>query len=425
MMFITDWIMALTVIGSTIIGFVFSLIFLIKSQKYFIAIQKDFGEFSSHIEEMYSGHNVVQLFNAQEDGKKEFDKINKKLYNSAWKSHFISGTMGPFMGFVSNLGYVMVCVVGAILASYRGIEFIGVISAFMIYANLFSRPLTEIAQTLTSLQTAAAASGRIFEFLENEEVENEDYKNLSIEDVKGNIEFKNVKFGYDSERIIINDFSAKIKQGEKVAIVGPTGAGKTTIVNLLMRFYEINDGDIIIDGHSIKNLTREQIHSMFGMVLQDTWLFEGSIIDNLRYNTPNVSDEQIYDTCKKVGIDHFIQTLPHGYNTKIDDTINISAGQKQLITIARTMIANKPMIILDEATSSVDTRTEVLLQQAMDKVMEGRTSFVIAHRLSTIKNADIIFVLNNGDIVEKGSHEKLLKQNGFYAQLYNSQFENV
>ena len=381
MMFITDWIMALTVIGSTIIGFLFSLIALVKSQKYFIAIQKDFGDLSSHIEETYSGHNVIQLFNAQESASQEFQKINKKLYTNAWKSHFISGTMGPLMGFVSNLGYVAVCVVGAVLASYRGIDYIGVISAFMIYANSFSRPLTEIAQTMTSLQSAAAASGRVFEFLESEEVENEDYKNTVIENIKGNIEFKDVKFGYNTDRMIINDFSAKIKQGEKVAIVGPTGAGKTTLVNLLMRFYEINSGDIIIDGHSIKNLTREQIHSMFGMVLQDTWLFEGSIIENLRYNTPNVSDEKIHEICKKVGIDHFIQTLPHGYNTVIDDTINISAGQKQLITIARTMIANKPMIILDEATSSVDTRTEVLLQQAMDKVMEGRTSFIIAHRL--------------------------------------------
>ena len=425
MMFITDWIMALTVIGATMIGFAFSLIFLVKSQKYFIENQKNFGEMSAHVEEVYSGHNVIQLFNAKEEKGEEFKKINKKLYNSAWKSQFISGTMGPLMGFVSNLGYVAVCVVGAILASQRGVAFIGVISAFMIYVSLFSRPLSEIAQTMTSLQSAAAASSRVFEFLENEEVENEDAKNTVLDKIEGNIEFKDVKFGYTKEKIILNDFSAFIHKGEKVAIVGPTGAGKTTLVNLLMRFYEINSGDIVIDGKSIKELTREQIHSLFGMVLQDTWLFEGTIIENLRYNTEGVSEEKIIEICKKVGIDHFIQTLPHGYNTKIDDTINISAGQKQLLTIARTMIADKPMIILDEATSSVDTRTELLLQQAMDKAMEGRTSFVIAHRLSTIKNADLILVLKDGDIIEKGKHEELLKNNGFYAQLYNSQFENV
>lgn len=423
MMFITEWIMALTVIGTTILGFSFSLIFLTKSQKYFNQNQKNIGELNSHIEEVYSGHNVVQLFNAKGQTEKEFNKINKNLLNTGWKSQFISGVMGPIMGFVGNFGYVAVCIVGAILASQRGISYFGTIIAFMIYVRLFTNPLSQIAQCLTSLQSASAASQRVFAFLEEEELADETDKNVTIENVKGNVEFDHIKFGYNPNKIIIKDFSVDVKAGQKVAIVGPTGAGKTTLVNLLMRFYEVNSGDIKIDGTSIKDMKREEVHKLFGMVLQDTWLFEGTIKENLRYNNENVTDEQIYEACKSVGVDHFIQTLSHGYDTIIDDAVNLSAGQKQLLTIARTMIANRPMIILDEATSSVDTRTEILLQQAMDKAMEGRTSFIIAHRLSTIKNADVILVLKDGDIVESGNHEQLLAKNGFYADLYNSQFE--
>lgn len=423
MMFVTEPLMALTVIVTTILGFGFSLIFMTRSQKYFNQNQKNLGQMNAHIEETYSGHNVVQLFNAKGDTKKEFSKINKNLYTSGWKSQFISGVMMPVMGFVGNFGYVAVCIVGAILAGTRGIEYIGVITAFMIYVRLFSNPLSQIAQCLTRLQSASAASGRVFEFLEAEELADESTKTLELPEIKGDVEFQNVVFGYNKNKTIIKDFSAKVKAGQKVAIVGPTGAGKTTLVNLLMRFYEVNSGDIKIDGISIKDMTREQVHSLFGMVLQDTWLFQGTIKENLRYNNPNVTDEQIVDACKKVGVDHFIQTLSHGYDTVIDDSINLSAGQKQLLTIARTMIANRPMMILDEATSSVDTRTELLLQKAMDKAMEGRTSFIIAHRLSTIKNADLILVLKDGDIIEKGNHKKLLAQGGFYAELYNSQFE--
>lgn len=425
MMFVTEPLMALTVIVTTILGFGFSLIFMTKSQKYFNQNQKNLGELNAHIEETYSGHNVIQLFNAKSGTKKEFAKANKKLFSSGWKSQFISGVMMPVMGFVGNFGYVAVCIVGAILAGTRGIEYMGVITAFMIYVRLFSNPLSQIAQCLTRLQSASAASGRVFEFLEAEELSDESNKTLELSEIKGNVDFENVVFGYNEDKIILKGFSAHVKSGQKVAIVGPTGAGKTTLVNLLMRFYEVNSGDIKIDGISTKDMTREQVHSLFGMVLQDTWLFQGTIKENLRYNNPNVTDEQIIDACKKVGVDHFIQTLSHGYDTMIDDSVNLSAGQKQLLTIARTMIANRPMIILDEATSSVDTRTEVLLQKAMDKAMDGRTSFIIAHRLSTIKNADLILVLKDGDIIEKGNHKKLLAQGGFYAELYNSQFENA
>lgn len=423
MMFVTEPLMALTVIGTTVLGFSFSLIFMTKSQKYFNQNQKNLGKMNEHIEETYSGHNVVQLFNAKEQTTQEFNKVNKKLLTSGWKSQFISGVMMPIMNFVGNFGYVAVCIVGAVLAATRGPQYIGIISAFMIYVRLFSNPLSQIAQCLTRLQSASAASERVFEFLETQELEDESEKDSKLIDVKGDVEFQHVVFGYNPNKIIIKDFSASVKAGQKVAIVGPTGAGKTTLVNLLMRFYELNSGDIKIDGVSTTEMTREEVHSMFGMVLQDTWLFEGTIKDNLRYNNPNVTDEEIVDACKKVGVDHFIQTLSHGYDTIIDDAVNLSAGQKQLLTIARTMIANKPMMILDEATSSVDTRTEVLLQNAMDKVMEGRTSFIIAHRLSTIKNADLILVLKDGDIIEKGTHEALLEKGGFYADLYNSQFE--
>ncbi|MBR1890490.1 MAG: ABC transporter ATP-binding protein [Clostridia bacterium] len=423
MMFVTEPIMAVTVIVASFLGFAFSLIFITRSQKYFNKVQENLGELNAHIEESYSGHNVVRLFNAEQQQKKEFDEINTRLYKNVWKSQFMSGVMGPVMGFIGNFGYVAVCIVGAILASKRGVAYFGVISAFMIYVRMFSRPLSSIAQSLTSLQSASAASKRVFDFLESEELDDESAKNTLIENVQGNVTFDHVTFGYNPEKIIIKDFSLDVKKGQKVAIVGPTGAGKTTLVNLLMRFYEVNSGDILVDGVSTKDIKREDVHSMFGMVLQDTWLFEGTIRENLKYNYVDVSDEQMEKVCKSVGIDHFIQTLPKGYDTVIDDAINMSAGQKQLLTIARTMLANCPMVILDEATSSVDTRTEVLLQQAMDKAMEGRTSFIIAHRLSTIKNADIILVLQNGDIVEKGNHETLLAKGGAYAELYNSQFE--
>ncbi len=423
MMFITEPLMALTVIGATILGFALSLIFLTKSQKYFNKVQEQMGELNAHIEETYSGHNVVRLFNAEENRKEEFTKINKQLHKYGWRSRFLSGVMGPVMGFVGNFGYVAVCIVGALLARKHGISYFGVITAFMIYVRLFSRPLSSIAQSLTSLQSASAASKRVFEFLEGEEQASEEGKLSAPAKIEGNIDFENVRFGYKPEKIIIKDFSCKVNAGQKIAIVGPTGAGKTTLVNLLMKFYETNSGDIKIDGISIGDMKREAVHSLFGMVLQDTWLFEGTIMENLKYNNKDVSDKRVYQVCKAVGIDHFIQTLSKGYNTIVDDTINLSAGQKQLLTIARTMIADRPMVILDEATSSVDTRTEILLQQAMDKAMEGRTSFVIAHRLSTIKNADTILVLKDGDIVEKGKHEDLLAKGGAYAELYNSQFE--
>ena len=422
-MFVTEWILALTVIATTILGFGFSMIFMTKAQKYFVQNQQNIGELNAHIEENYSGHNVVSLFNAQETNGKEFNSVNKKLLNSGRKSQFISGVMMPIMGFVGNFGYVAVCIVGAILASKRGVGYIGVISAFMIYVRLFSNPLSQIAQSLTRLQSTSAASLRVFEFLEEKEMPDESNKADQKIKVKGDVSFEHVKFGYNEDQVIIKDFSADVKAGQKVAIVGPTGAGKTTLVNLLMRFYEINDGDIKVDGVSTKNMRRSDVHAMFGMVLQDTWLFQGTIKENLRYNNLSATDEQIVEACKQVGVDHFIQTLPEGYNTMVDDSINLSAGQKQLLTIARTMIENRPMMILDEATSSVDTRTEILLQQAMDKVMEGRTSFIIAHRLSTIKNSDKIFVLKDGDIVESGNHEELLEKGGFYAELYNSQFE--
>ena len=420
-MFVTQWIMAFTVIGATLIGFVIIVICLSKSQKYFVMQQKNLGDLNAHIEEVYSGHNVVKLFNAEKDKGKEFVDMNKKLYTSAWKSQFLSNAMMPIMGFVGNFAFVAVCVVGAVLVA-NGTIGLGPIAAFMIYARMFSNPLSQIAQSLTSLQSTSAACGRVFEFLEEKELENEENKTDMLTDIKGNIEFDHVRFGYNENKIIIKDFSVKVYAGEKVAIVGPTGAGKTTLVNLLMRFYEINSGDIRIDGKSIKDLTRENIHDLFGMVLQDTWLFEGTIKENLRYNKEYVTDEQIVEACKSVGVDHFIQTLPQGYDTVIDDAVNLSAGQKQLLTIARTMVANNPMLILDEATSSVDTRTEELIQRAMDKLMEGRTSFIIAHRLSTIKNADIILVLKDGDVIESGNHEELMAKGGYYADLYNSQF---
>ena len=374
---------------------------------------------------MYSGHNVVKAYNGTNESKKKFNEYNNALYESAWKSQFLSGLMPVIMGFIGNFGYVCVCIVGAMLTMNSSIS-IGVIVAFMIYIRLFTNPLSQIAQAMTSLQSAAAASERVFEFLDEEELIDESNKTkvLSKDEVKGNITFEHVKFGYDEDKLIIKDFSAEAKSGEKIAIVGPTGAGKTTMVNLLMRFYEINSGDILIDGVSTKDLTRENIHKLFCMVLQDTWLFNGTIKDNIIYNNPNVTLDEVKEACKTVGLDHFIKTLPHGYDTKIGDTDSLSSGQKQLLTIARGMIENAPFLILDEATSSVDTRTEELVQKAMDKLMHGRTSFIIAHRLSTIKNADLILVMKDGNIIEQGNHNELIKKNGFYAELYNSQFQN-
>ena len=425
MMFHTNVIMSITAIIATIIGFSLMAVILSKSQKYFNAQQKQLGILNGHIEEMYSGHNVVKAYNGTNESKEKFNEYNNALYDSAWKSQFLSGLMPVIMGFIGNFGYVAVCIVGAMLSMNSSIS-IGVIVAFMIYIRLFTNPLSQIAQAATSLQSAAAASERVFEFLDEEELADESNKNkiLKKDEVKGNITFEHVKFGYDKDKLIIKDFSAKAKAGEKIAIVGPTGAGKTTMVNLLMRFYELNSGDIKIDGVSTKELTRENIHKLFCMVLQDTWLFNGTIKDNIIYNNPNVSLEEVKKACKTVGLDHFIKTLPHGYDTKIGDTDSLSSGQKQLLTIARGMIEDAPFLILDEATSSVDTRTEELVQKAMDKLMKGRTSFIIAHRLSTIKNADLILVMKDGNIIEQGNHDELIKKNGFYAELYNSQFQN-
>ena len=424
MMFTTNWVMALTAILSTLFGFAFMISILKKSQKYFIARQEELGNINGHIEEIYSGHNVVECYNAKTEVTKTFDELNERLRQCNKKSQFLSGLMQPMMGFIGNFGYVMVCIVGALLAMKGYITF-GVIVAFMIYVRLFTNPLSQIAQAMTSLQTTAAASERVFEFLDEKEMANESNKTKALDkaQVKGDIEFEKVKFGYDDTRLIIKNFSASAHPGEKVAIVGPTGAGKTTMVNLLMKFYEINSGNILIDGVSTKDLTRENIHDLFIMVLQDTWLFEGSIRDNIKFNQENVTDEEIWAACKTVGVDHFIKTLPGGLDYVIGENDSISGGQKQLITIARGMIENAPFLILDEATSNVDTRTEELVQKAMDKLMEGRTSFIIAHRLSTIKNANLILVMNEGNIIEQGTHEELMKKNGFYADLYNSQFK--
>ena len=421
MMFVTNWIMALCAIGSTIIGFLVMSIIVKNSQKYFVEQQKRLAELDGVIEEVYSGQSVVKVYNALDETKEKFEEVNKKLYTTGWKSQFFSGVMRPFMAFVGNLGYVIVCIVGAILFSKGKIGF-GVITSFMMYIRLFTNPLTQIAQAMTSVQLAAAACDRVFDFLDQKELDDESHKNIEIPEIKGNVEISNVKFGYNKDKEIIHDFSVKIKAGQKVAIVGPTGAGKTTIVNLLMRFYEVNSGDIKIDGISIKDMRRDQLRNIFSMVLQDTWLFEGTIRENLIYNKENVSDAVLDAACKACGLDHFIKTLSNGYDTILSDETSVSVGQKQLLTIARAMIQNSPMLILDEATSNVDTRTEEVIQKAMDKLTENRTSFVIAHRLSTIKNADVILVLKNGDVVESGNHKELIKKGGFYADLYNSQF---
>ena len=426
MMFVTEWRMALAAIGVTLIGFIIMIIIMSHSQKYFSARQESLGELNGYIEEMYSGHDVVRLSRANAKIKKKFSVMNEKVYEANRKSQFLSGIMQPLMTVIGNLGYVVVCVLGAVLAINGQISF-GVITAFIMYVRLFTSPLTTIAQGMTQMQTAAASGERVFDFLKEEELSDESEKTKELTDVKGEVEFDHVRFSYPEtpDKIVIKDFSAHVMPGQKVAIVGPTGAGKTTMVNLLMRFFEVNSGDIRIDGISTKDLKRENVHNLFGMVLQDTWLFEGTVRENLVYGKENVPDEELTAACKACGIYHFVETLPEGFDTLLDENVAISAGQKQLFTIARAMIQNSPMLILDEATSSVDTRTELITQKAMDNLTKHRTSFVIAHRLSTIKNADLILVMRDGDIVEQGNHETLLAKGGFYAELYNSQFEKV
>lgn len=424
MMFKSNWILALTTIACSLLGFFLMGLILGKSQKYFNLKQQHLGQLNGQIEEVYSNHTIVKSFNAKNNEIKKFNKINAELYNDNWKSQFLSGMMQPIMNFVGNFCYVAIFVVGValIINDFKAMTF-GAIIAFTIYARLFSNPLTTFAQSMTSIQQASAASKRVFEILELEEMQDESNKINFIDNVKGEIEFKDIHFRYVPEKPIINGFSATIKSGQKVAIVGPTGAGKTTIVNLLMRFYDVDSGDITIDGISTKAIKREAVHDLFDMILQDTWLFKGTVRENLVFNKTNVKDDKVLEICRAVGLGHFIETLPYGLDTILDENANLSEGQKQQLTIARAMIKDAPLLILDEATSNVDTRTELVIQEAMDKLTKGRTSFVIAHRLSTIKNADIILVLKNGDIVESGTHNELLAQNGFYADLYNSQFE--
>jgi len=425
MMLTTNVIMTFTAVAASLIGFGLMMVIMGRSQKYFTRQQQHLGEINGHIEEIYAGHTVVKAYNGEAAAKKTFHEMNCNMRDSGFRAQCLSGLMMPIMSFIGNFGYVAVCVAGAMLVMNGTISF-GVIIAFMMYVRYFTQPLTQIAQAAQSLQSTAAASERVFEFLEAEEMADESAKEFRLEKSQGNVEFNHVQFGYeDSNKIVINDFSAKAKPGQKIAIVGPTGAGKTTMVNLLMRFHEIQRGQIVIDGIPISELRREDVHSQFCMVLQDTWLFEGTVRENLVYSTENVSDETVTAACKAVGLHHFIRTLPHGYDTVLNDQVNLSAGQKQQLTIARAMIADRPMLILDEATSSVDTRTELQIQNAMDELMKGRTSFIIAHRLSTIKNADLILVMKDGGIIESGTHEALLKKGGFYAELYNSQFEQA
>lgn len=424
-MFITNPVMAITGILASLIGFSLLAFILAKSQKYYEIQQKELGNLNGHIEEAYSGHNVVKVYNNVENSKDEFEKINEKMFNSSIKSHFLSGLMPPIMGFIGNFGYVAICIVGSILVINGKIN-VATIVSFMMYTRLFTSPLSTIAQGFIELQSAAAASERVSEFLSESELEDESSKTLVLDrnKVEGNIEFNHVVFGYDDDKNIIKDFNVSVEKGEKVAIVGPTGAGKTTMVNLLMRFYEIKNGSITIDGVNTRDITRENVHDLFCMVLQDTWVFEGTIKENIIYNRKNITDNEVEDACRVVGLDHFIKTLPLGYDTVLDDIESLSAGQKQLLTIARGMLSDAPFLILDEATSSVDTRTEELVQKAMDALTKGRTSFIIAHRLSTIKNADLILVMKDGNIIEQGSHNELMEKNGFYTELYNSQFQN-
>ena len=422
-MFATSGRLALTAIGSSILGFVLMFFIVSRSRKYFRQQQQNLGDMNGHVEEMYSGHNIVRAYGATAQSKKEFDRINDNLYNSAWKSQFFSGMLMPLMGFVGNLGYVAVCIVGATLTMSGAIRF-GTVIAFISYVKLFTNPLSQISQAVSSLMSAGAAGERVFGFLAEEEMPDDSGCTAHIDHVRGKVEFENVRFGYDEDKPIIHDFSADIEPGQKVAIVGYTGAGKTTMVNLLMRFYELWSGQIKIDGVPVSEMRRSDVHAMFGMVLQDTWLFDGTYRENIAYGKPGVTDEQVEAACKLVGLDHYIKTLPKGYDTELNDRSSLSAGQRQLLTIARAMVENAPMIILDEATSSVDTRTEVLVQKAMDRLTRGRTSFVIAHRLSTIRDADLILVMDKGDIVESGTHEQLLEKGGLYKELYTSQFEN-
>ena len=421
MMFKTDWHLAVTAIVSVFAGFALSSIIMVKSQPLFKQQQDNLAKVSGYVEEIYSGHNVVISYNGRHQAKDHFDAINQDLYHSMWKSQFFSGIMMPLMQFVGNFGYVMVCIVGAVL-TINGDITIGTIVAFMTYVRIFTQPIGQMAQGITQLQSASAAMGRVFEFLDEEEMEDESQKTRQLEAPKGHVTFEHVRFGYSADKTIIHDFTAEAKPGQKVAIVGPTGAGKTTMVNLLMRFYDIQAGKITIDGVDTKAMSREEVHDAFSMVLQDTWLFEGTIRENLVFNQTDISDEAVEAATRAVGVHHFIRTLPNGYDTVLDDSVTLSVGQKQLLTIARALLKDAPLLILDEATSSVDTRTEELIQKAMDKLMEGRTSFVIAHRLSTIRNADLILVMKDGNIIEQGNHQELMSQNGFYADLYNSQF---
>ncbi len=423
MMLITNVTLTVTAVLATAIGFVFMFAIMGRSQKYFVRQQSCLGRVNGYIEEIYSGQTVVKAYNGEDNARKTFEEMNGQLRSAGFKAQCLSGLMQPLMTFIGNFGYMAVCVVGGALALEGKIKF-GVIVAFIMYVRYFTQPLSQIAQSMQMLQSAAAAGERVFAFLEAQEMADESHKTKKLENVQGYVDFDHVKFGYEgSGRIIIHDFSAAAKPGQKIAIVGPTGAGKTTLVNLLMRFHEIQGGQIRIDGVPTQELRREDVHAQFCMVLQDTWLFEGTVRENLVYSTPNVSDEKVQEACRAVGLDHFIRTLPHGYDTVLNDQVSLSQGQKQQLTIARAMIADRPMLILDEATSSVDTRTEQKIQEAMDKLMEDRTSFVIAHRLSTIKNSDLILVLKDGDIIESGTHNALLEKGGFYAELYNSQFE--
>ena len=426
MMFVTEWRLALISLGITLGGIVLTVLIMSRSQKYFIARQKSLGELNGYIEEMYSGHDVVRISRAGEEVGAGFDRLNGEVYDANWRSQFLSGLMQPLMNVIGNVAYVAVCVVGAALAIQGTIEF-GVIISFILYVRLFTSPLTQIAQGMTNLQTASASAKRIFDFLGSEELSDESGKTEALTSVRGDVEFSHVRFSYPDtpDKIIIKDFSADIHAGEKVAIVGPTGAGKTTMVNLLMRFFEINSGSIRIDGVPVSDMKREDVHKLFGMVLQDTWLFEGTVRENLVYNMDGISDDDLERVCRVCGLSQFVHTLPDGFDTVLSESTTISQGQRQLMTIARAMLQNAPMLILDEATSSVDTRTELLIQRAMDRLTEGRTSFVIAHRLSTIKNADLILVMRDGDVIESGTHEELMAKGGFYSGLYNSQFDNA
>ena len=426
MMFVTEWRMALAALCVTVVGLLLTVLIMSRSQRYFVARQESLGKLNGYIEEMYSGHEVVRISRAGSDVNAQFDRLNRAVYDANWKSQFLSGVMQPLMNIIGNISYVVVCVLGSILA-INGVIGIDVIVSFILYVRLFTSPLTQIAQGMTNLQTASASAHRIFDFLESEELPDESGKQETLTNVKGAVQFEHVRFSYpDSpDKIIIKDFSADIRPGQKVAIVGPTGAGKTTMVNLLMRFFELNGGSIRIDGIPSSELRREDVHAMFGMVLQDTWLFEGTVRENLVYNMEGITDEQLERVCRACGLDKFVHSLPQGFDTVLSESTSISAGQKQLLTIARAMLQNAPMLILDEATSSVDTRTELLIQRAMDRLTAGRTSFVIAHRLSTIKNADLILVMKDGDVIESGTHETLMQKGGFYAELYNSQFEQA